>query len=248
MRDGRVIGILQARMSSCRLPGKVLKPIQGRPMLARQLERLQRCQTFDGLVVATSDQRDDDSIAELCVSAGINCFRGSLGDVLDRFYHCALEHRAQYVVRLTGDCPLADAAMIDKLVRFFLQLDVDYASNCRPPTLPDGLDAEVFAMGVLAAAWREASDPFEREHVVPFIIRRPERFTIANWEWSSDISQLRWTVDEPEDFAFVTQVYEALYPAKPDFGFEDVLTLLRRQPELAKINRQFQRNEGSKRN
>ncbi len=248
MREGRVIGVLQARMSSSRLPGKVLKPIQGRPMLARQLERLRRCQTLDGLVVATSDQRDDDSVAELCLSAGIDCFRGSLGDVLDRFYRCALEYRAQYVVRLTGDCPLADAAMIDELVRFFLQLDVDYASNCRPPTLPDGLDAEVFTVEALATAWREARDPFEREHVVPFIVRRPERFTTANWEWSSDISRLRWTVDEPEDFAFVTQVYEALYPAKPDFGFEDVLALLKQQPELAEINRQFQRNEGSKRN
>jgi spore coat polysaccharide biosynthesis protein SpsF (cytidylyltransferase family) len=246
MREGRVIGILQARMSSFRLPGKVLKPILGQPMLARQLERLQWCQTLDGLVVATSNQPDDDSIAKLCAMVGVDCFRGSLNNLIDRFYHCALEQGAEFIVRLTGDCPLSDAAMIDELVHFFLRLDVDYASNCRPPTLPDGLDAEVFTMEALATAWRESLSPFEREHVTPFIINRPERFTIANWEWFSDFSWLRWTVDEPEDFTFISKVYEALYPSKPDFGFDDVLALLKKQPCLVEINRKFQRNEGSK--
>jgi spore coat polysaccharide biosynthesis protein SpsF len=248
MSDKVILAILQARMSSTRMPGKVLAPILGRPMLARQLERLHRCRTLDRLVVATSDRAEDDPVAAICATNEVHCFRGSLDDVLDRFYRCAKYHNAQHVVRLTGDCPLADPDLIDDLVHFYLAGKSDYASNCRPPTLPDGLDAEVFTMEALTTAWREARDPFEREHVVPFIIRRPERFTTANWQWSSDISRLRWTVDEPEDFDFVTQVYEALYPAKPDFGFEDVLALLKQQPALAEINRQFQRNEGSKRN
>jgi spore coat polysaccharide biosynthesis protein SpsF (cytidylyltransferase family) len=247
MREGRVVAVLQARMSSTRLPGKVLKPILGLPMLARQLERLRRCAALDELVVATSDRPDDDPVADLCAVEGVACFRGSLNDVLDRFYQCAKAHGADHVVRLTGDCPLSDPRMVDELVRFYLERDLDYAANCRPPTLPDGLDAEVFTFAALEAAWREADEPFAREHVVPFIIRRPERFRMGNWAWPEDLSGLRWTVDEPEDLAFVTLVYEALYPDKPDFGFQDVLDLLQRRPELADLNRRFERNEGSRR-
>jgi len=247
MREGRVVAILQARMSSTRLPGKVMKPILSRPMLARQLERLRRCAALDGLVVATSDRADDDPIAALCAEEGVACFRGSLADVLDRFTQCARKYKADHVVRLTGDCPLTDPAMVDELVRFYLEHDFDYAANCRPPTLPDGLDAEIFTAAALEEAWREARDPFEREHVVPYIIRRPERFRMGNWVWPEDLSGLRWTVDEPEDLAFVTRVYEALYPVKPDFGFADVLALLAEHPELADMNSRFERNEGSKR-
>jgi spore coat polysaccharide biosynthesis protein SpsF len=248
MPEAPVIAILQARMSSTRLPGKVLKPILGRPMLARQIERLKRCRSLQELVVATSEQADDDPLASLCRDEGVPCFRGSLNDVLDRFYQCARRYEAGHLVRLTGDCPLADPGLIDSLVEFYLQQAVDYASNCRPPTLPDGLDAEVIRFDVLAAAWREAVDPFEREHVAPFIVRRPQRFSIANWKWPVDLSHMRWTVDEPEDLAFVTRIYEALYPTSPDFGIDDVLALLRKQPDLAEINSRFQRNEGPRRN
>jgi spore coat polysaccharide biosynthesis protein SpsF len=248
MRDGRVVGILQARMSSTRLPGKVLKPILGTPMLARQLERLLRCPALDELQVATSEQADDDPIRDLCQSVGVACFRGQLDDVLDRFYRCAQGAGADHVVRLTGDCPLADPALIAELVDFYFRRDIDYASNCRPPSLPDGLDAEIFTFKALAEAWSEACDPHSREHVVPFIVRQPQRFAAANWNYTEDLSKLRWTVDEPEDFAFVTKVYEHLYPAKADFGMGDVLALLRRHPELAEMNNRFERNQGSRRN
>lgn len=247
MREGRVVAILQARMSSTRLPGKVMKSILGKPMLARQLERLRRCLSFDELVVATSSRSDDDTIAALCAAEEVACCRGSLDDVLDRFYCCATAHGGEHVVRLTGDCPLADPVLVDALVRFYLERDVDYSCNCRPPTLPDGLDAEIFTFTALETAWREAKDPFEREHVVPYVIRRPGRFRMDNWTYTEDISGLRWTVDEPEDFAFVTRVYEALYPVKPDFGFQDVLVLLKEHPELADLNCRFQRNETSRR-
>lgn len=247
MREGRVAAILQARMSSKRLPGKVMKPILGKPMLAQQLERLRRCRTLDDLVVATSNRSDDDLLAEMCVAEGALCFRGNLDDVLDRFHRCAAERCADHIVRLTGDCPLADPEVVDDLVRFYLENDFDYASNCRPPTLPDGLDAEIFSFAALEAAWREAVDPFEREHVVPFIIRRPERFRMGNLAWPQDLSGLRWTVDEPEDLAFVTRVYGALYPAKPAFSYRDVLALLAKHPDLADMNSRFKRNEGSRR-
>lgn len=247
MRDGHVVGILQARMSSTRLPGKVIKPILGKPMLARQLERLLRCSALDQLHVATSDDESDDPIEQLCLSIGVVCFRGQLNDVLDRFYHCARGAGADHVVRLTGDCPLTDPALIAELVDFYLARDVDYVSNCRPPSLPDGLDAEVFSFKALAQAWSEASDPHAREHVVPFIVRQPQRFASANWRYGEDLSSHRWTVDEPEDLAFVTKIYEHLYPTKADFEMGDVLALLRRHPELAGMNSRFERNQGSRR-
>lgn len=247
MSEAPVVAILQARMSSTRFPGKVLKPVLGRPMLARQIERLRRCCSLQELVVATSDRSDDDPLASLCQDEGVSCFRGSLDDVLDRFYQCARRYEAGHVVRLTGDCPLTDPGLIDSLVEFYLLHAVDYASNCRPPTLPDGLDAEVFRFEALATAWREAVDPFEREHVVPFIVRHPQRFRVANWQWSDDASAMRWTVDEAEDFEFVKQIYENLYPANPKFGFQDVLDLISRRPELTLINDRFSRNEGSRR-
>ncbi len=246
--NAKVVGILQARVSSTRLPGKVMRPLAGKPMLAQQIARVLRCQKLDALVVATSDQPSDDPIAALCASSGLACFRGSLTDVLDRFHRCAAAYDAQHVVRLTGDCPLADPGLIDELVAFYLALRVDYASNCRPPTLPDGLDAEIFSFDALQAAWREARDPFEREHVVPFIVRNPQRFLAANLSYAEDLSAQRWTVDEPEDFAFVEEVFAALHAAKPEFGYRDVLALLQQRPEIAAINRHFKRNAASVRN
>lgn len=245
MRDGKVVGILQARTSSRRLPGKVLLPVMGKPMLARQLERLSRSTTIHQLVVATSNNSSDDAIAELCVTEKVPCFRGDLNDVLDRFTSCAREFSADHVVRLTGDCPLTDPKLIDELVKFYLNQNVDYASNCRPPSLPDGLDAEVFTIQALESAWRESTEPFAREHVVPFIVGQPDRFAIANWTDEEDFSSLRWTVDEREDFDFVSKVYEALYPQSPEFDFKEVLALIQRRPELIGINDRFERNQGS---
>jgi spore coat polysaccharide biosynthesis protein SpsF (cytidylyltransferase family) len=245
MAEGGIVAILQARMSSSRLPGKVLAPILGRPMLGMQIERLRRSRAIGRLVVATSERPEDEPVATLCTSEGVDCFRGSLEDVLDRFYQCARQFEATHVLRLTGDCPLADPELTDALAHMYLERDVDYASNCRPPSLPDGLDAEIFSMQALAQAWCEATDPFEREHVVPFIVRRPERFRTANWSWTEDLSSMRWTVDRPTDLEFVRRVYESLYPTSPAFGFREVLALVRERPELALINQGIQRNEGS---
>ena len=242
-----ILAILQARMSSHRLPGKVMKPILGQPMLLRQIERVGRAAMLGSLVIATSEDATDDPIERFCAEHGVGCFRGSLDDVLDRFYRVAKDRAPEYVVRLTGDCPLADPNVIDTIVRFCLDGDYDYATNAIQPSFPDGLDVEVFKFACLEAAWREATLPSQREHVTPFIHQQPGRFKIGHYRRPRDLSHLRWTVDEPADFELVRQVYELLYPVKPDFGTDDILELLERRPDLKMLNTLHQRNEGYRR-
>lgn len=221
------VAILQARMSSSRLPGKVLKPLAGRPMVERQIERLRRCATLDRLVVATSDDPSDDVLAAFLAEIGIETFRGPLHDVLGRYVGAiqTLDISGQ-VVRLTADCPLADPGVIDDCVRMQAELEVDYCSNGRRRTYPRGLDVEVFEAEGLLLAGREATDPYDREHVTPFLYRYPERgFSQGELVQDRDESPLRWTVDTPEDFAFVERVYAALYPTKPDFTSDDIRSL-----------------------
>ena len=239
-----IVGILQARVSSTRLPGKVLKPILGVPMLGRQIERLRRAKSMDRLLVATSTDASDDSIEAFCRGADVNCFRGSLNDVLDRFYQAAHSFSPEHVIRLTGDCPLADPQMIDNLVDFYLKGRFDYASNALEPTFPDGLDAEVFRFSCLETAWREATSKSDREHVTPFIWRNRDRFRIGSFKNDVDRSAERWTVDEPEDFELVASIFSALYPVKSNFGTEDILSFLDKNPGLRHLNSGRRRNEG----
>jgi spore coat polysaccharide biosynthesis protein SpsF len=242
-----IVGILQARVSSRRLPGKVLKPILGRPMLERQIERLRWSRRMQQLVVATSADPSDDGIADLCESLSVDCFRGSLDDVLDRFYQAANRHLARTVVRLTGDCPLADPIVIDQLIGLHEVAGEDYTSNTLTRTYPDGLDAEVVEFECLETAWREATLPSEREHVTPFIYNHPERFRLGTLQHDEDWSHLRWVVDEPEDFAFVSAIYEALYPNDPAFTTGDVLALLAQRPDIASMMGHAPTNEGYQR-
>lgn len=239
-----ILGVLQARASSSRLPGKVILPIAGAPMLQRQIEQLQRAKRMDALVLATSDRADDDQVARIAASTGIGLYRGSLDDVLDRYYRAAAQHRPDYVVRVTGDCPLADWDVIDRVIDVAVEGGFDYASNTLNPTWPDGLDVEVATFAAIETAWREADTKLEREHVMPFITGRPERFNLGNVENDRDLSGLRWTVDEPRDYDFVGAIYDALYPANPTFTTEDVLALLAERPELADLNTGIIRNEG----
>ena len=241
----RTLAILQARTSSRRLPGKVLKPIMGEPMILRQIERIERASSLDRLVVATSVDPSDDALAEACAQAGKAVYRGALDDVLDRFNRAAEADAPEQVVRLTGDCPLADWTVIDRVVESCIAQGVDYASNTMSRTWPHGLDVEVIRFSALACAWREATTPYDREHVTPFIYHHPERFTLTNVARDgADLTGLRWTVDEPEDFSFVTEVYQALYPTDPAFTSEDILELLRRRPELQEINAGRRPKEG----
>lgn len=240
----KVLAVLQARTSSKRMPGKVLKPLLGRAMILRQLERIARCRTLDGVVLATSEDPSDDPLAAAMEGSGAEIFRGSLDNVLERFFRAAERSGPAHVVRLTGDCPLADPDIIDSAVELHLGLGYDYTTNALRPTFPDGLDVEVMTFAALELAFRNARLPSEIEHVTPYINRRPEEFRIGHLINGTDLSALRWTVDEPKDFEFVRAVYERLYPFRPDFAMADVLALLAREPGLADLNRGFERNEG----
>lgn len=239
-----ILAILQARVSSSRLPEKVLKPLLGVPMLLRQIERLKKSRKIDQLLVATSTEPSDDPIENLCEKNGIACYRGSLNDVLDRFYQAARRFDPEHVVRLTADCPLTDAKLIDDVIGFYLDGGFDYASNAIHATYPDGLDMEIFHFSCLEQAWCEATLPSQREHVTPFIHQQPLLFKIGHYKNSSDLSHLRWTVDEPKDFELVSMIYEALYQNNPDFSTQDILQLLDQRPELVHWNTAHQRNEG----
>jgi spore coat polysaccharide biosynthesis protein SpsF len=221
-----ITAILQARMTSSRLPGKVMRPILGMPMIGRQIERLNRCDSLDRIVVATSKHPSDDGLAAYVESLGARVFRGSLDDVLGRFQGAALAYGpTTHVVRLTGDCPLADPVVIDACVRRHIETGADYTSNTIERSYPDGLDVEVMAGDALTLMNREARDPYEREHVTPFLYRHPERFTIAQLVQAAPLGEHRWTVDTPDDFEFVSRVYYMLYPTNPRFGQADILAL-----------------------
>ncbi|MFC3886638.1 cytidylyltransferase domain-containing protein [Bacillus songklensis] len=239
-----ILAILQARVSSTRLPGKVLKPILGSPMLLKQIERIKRSNYIDRLIVATSEETSDDPIEQLCKENNITCFRGKLKNVLDRFYKAAILFSPINIVRLTGDCPLIDPHLIDKVIAFHLQGDYDYTSNTIEPTYPDGLDVEVFRFSCLKQAWEEAVLPSHTEHVTPFIYEHPHRFKIGSYKNQRDLSQLRWTVDEEIDFELVAKIYEQLYPSNPYFTTKDILIFLDNNPNLKDLNKHIKRNEG----
>ena len=220
-----IVAILQARMTSSRLPGKVMKPIMGMPMIGRHIERLNRCDSLDRLVVATSRDASDDGLSAYCEGLGVRVFRGSLDDVLGRFQGAATVYGAEHVVRLTADCPLADPTVIDACVWRHIETGADYTSNTLDCSYPDGLDVEVMTAAALRAMNAEARDPYEREHVTPFLYRHPERFSIAQLVRSAPLGDHRWTVDTPDDFEFVSRVFYMLYPTNPGFEQDDILAL-----------------------
>lgn len=238
-----VVAIIQARMASTRLPGKVLADLAGKPLLIRVVERARGARTLDIVAVATTDRPTDNPVAALCVKEGIPLFRGSEDDVLDRYYRAAQHFRAETIVRLTADCPLLDPVVVDRVVDAFQAGGHDYVSNTLKPSYPDGLDTEVFAWSALEKAWLGAKLKSQREHVTPYISKQPNMFRLLNVVNECDLSALRWTVDEPQDLDLVRRIYRHL-AAKPDFGMDDVLELLRYHPELKDVNAGFDRNEG----
>jgi len=218
-----MLAILQARMSSTRLPGKVLMPLAGEPMIGRQIERLRRAKGISAILVATSTRADDDPLVGYVAGLGVEVFRGDLDDVLDRFRQAlSWQGDPEQFLRLTADCPLADPEVIDLCIRRHRERDADYTHNSVDGTYPKGLDVEVCRTSALLAAWSETQDPYDREHVTPFIYRRPERFRVEVVVHDPPL-RWRWTVDTPQDYAFANAVYGALYAAKPDFLMRDVL-------------------------
>ena len=233
------MAIVQARMTSTRLPGKVLLPILGIPMLTLQLERMRRASSMDGIVIATTVNAADDPIIELCNQQNIAYFRGSEQDVLSRYAETAHAFGIDVVVRITSDCPLIEPALIDRAVGVFLQAhgELDYVSNSLQPSYPYGLAVEVFSRQALDQAHRLAAQQEEREHVTPYIYWRPGQFRIKSLTHNENLSHHRWTVDTPEDFELVSKIYGALYPQNPNFDMNQTLQLLDKYPEWMHINR-----------
>jgi len=240
----RIVTAIQARTSSSRLPGKVLMPLCGEPLLFRLIERVNRATRKGIVVVATTERHEDDIIEQLCQKRDINCFRGSVNDLLDRHYQLALEFKADALVKIPSDCPLIDPSVIDGVIGYYLNnQDVfDYVSNLHPASWPDGNDVEIMSLETLTSACAKAQRGFEREHTTPYIWENPDQFRIGNVSWPSgkDFSTShRWTIDYIEDYQFISGVYERLYQHNPTFGLNEILSLIEKFPELSELNKRY---------
>lgn len=241
----KVVAITQARMTSTRLPGKVMLEVLGKPLLQWHLERLARAGSVDEVVVATTRNAADDLIVELAHRLSVPVWRGPEEDVLSRYREAAEAHAADVVVRVTSDCPLIDPAVVDRTVRTLLAVlpDADYACNRLPQTYPRGMDTEVLTAQVLAQADREATGLADREHVTLFVWRQPKRFRIVNHAYGCDQSRHRWTVDTADDFELVRRILETVAPDRPDFTLEDCLAVLAQHPEWEDLNRHVEQKK-----
>lgn len=230
--------IVQARMTSTRLPGKILKPVGGKPLLDYQIERLRQVKAADEIIIATTTNETDEPILELCGRLGVSTYRGPEGDVLARYYGAAQAYGLELIVRVTSDCPVIDPEVVNNLIEFYLdnQATCDYAANTLQRTFPRGMDTEVFPFRVLEEAYREAQALPEREHVTPFIYGSPQRYRLANVAYAEDQSRHRWTVDTPEDFELIERIIGSLYPVNPQFRLADILRLLELNPDWVEIN------------
>ncbi|MEL6390967.1 MAG: glycosyltransferase family protein [Bacteroidota bacterium] len=237
-----IVTIIQARLGSSRLPGKVIKPILDEPLLYRMIERVSHSHIAGTIVLATTSKDKDDLIAKMGMAYGWNVYRGDEEDLLDRHYQAAKMHDADIVLKIPSDCPLIDPQIIDRCIQSFLDHPCDYLSNLHPATYPDGNDVEIMSMSVLKEAWIKADRDYEREHTTPFFWERPGQFHIRNitWELGKDYSMShRWTIDYEEDYHFIRRVYEELYESNPAFTIHDILDLLERKPEIADVNQKF---------
>jgi len=231
----KIAAIIQARMGSTRLPGKVLMDLGGKTVLARVVSRLRRATLLHEIVVATTDSVADNAIVRECDRLGVLFFRGSENDVLDRYYQAARMCSAETVVRITSDCPATDSQLVDETIRIFQQEHADYASNVFPRTYPRGLDTEVFTVAALEQGWRDAHEPHEREHVTPYFYEHPELFRLVSLRGRIDYSRYRWTLDTAEDLKLLRTIY-ARFDNRDDFSWSEVIQLMEREPELAEVN------------
>lgn len=232
----KTVIISQARMTSSRLPGKILKEVLNKPLLAYQIERLLKVRSAESVIVATTVNITDDPVENLCRRYGIKCFRGSEDDVLSRYYHAATIADADVVVRVTSDCPLIDPNVVNDVIAYYKDNKYDYVSNTLTRTFPRGMDTEVFSYKALAEAHCEASNGHEREHVTPFIYKRVERYKLGEVCSSEDHSSFRWTVDTAEDFKLIRNILEYVYPVHPNFTMQDCLEAYKLNPWWHQIN------------
>ncbi len=242
-----IVAIIQARMGSTRLQGKVLKDIVGKPMLWHLINRLKKSTLIERIVVATSTEDINRPICDLAKNSGVESFMGKEDDVLDRYYQAAKQFHADPIIRITADCPLVDPQVVDKAIQYYLdhKEEFDYVSNAMMPTYPDGLDTEVFSFTALKKAWDEARRQSEREYVTSYIWKNGQIFRLANVSHQEDLSFMRWTVDEDKDFLFVTEIYEGLYKNENEiFYMDNIVSFLEDHPELMRMNHGINRNEG----
>ncbi len=234
--------IIQARMGSSRLPGKVLmKSGNGMPLLYHVINQLRHCSKVKNLVIATTTNQEDDEIEKFADNNSVNVFRGSEKDVLDRYFQCAKKYSFSTIVRITSDCPLIDPQIVDKVIERFFSGNYDYATNTLIRTFPIGTDAEVFSFSALETAWKNAQLPSEREHVTPHL-RNKGNFKTINVENDTNISNLRLTVDRIEDFELIKEILNNI--STNPIHLEDILELFSRKPELIEINKYINHNEG----
>lgn len=235
----QINAIIQARMGSIRLPGKVMKNIGRKPMLQHVVERLDKSQLINKIIIAIA-QEEHSPLPKIIEEFNLGSFIGKKKDVLDRYYQTAKTYKTDVVVRVTSDCPLIDPEIVDKVIAFYLKHKgkIDYVSNSLKRSYPVGLDTEVFPFESLKWAWQKADKPYQREHVTPYIYEHPEVFRLANVKNNENLSYMRWTVDEEKDLKFVREIYKRLYRENSKiFLMEDILTLLRKEPQLMEINK-----------
>ena len=243
----KIVAIIQARMGSSRLPGKVLKEVNGVPLLKYQFERVKQSLFIFETVIATTVREENDVIAEFCEQNQISCFRGSEDDVLSRYYECAREYKADIVVRLTADCPLIDPRVIDEVVKIYMENDYDFVANTAPPegfTYPEGMDVEVFSFKLLERAAREAEKPSELEHVTHYFWQNPQLFSSYRVDLKQDFSDYRLTVDYPEDFEVAEEVFYGLLQKDPLFTMHDVIKFLDDNKDIKEKNSSFKPTAG----
>jgi len=233
-----IVAIIQARMGSSRLPGKVLKDLGGETVLGRVVRRLRRSRQISNIVVATTTEPRDELIVAECDRLQASYFRGAEQDVLDRYYQAARANAAEAVVRVTSDCPLIDPELVDETAEVFRDEHADYASNVIPRTYPRGLDTEVFTFDALDRAWREAREPHQREHVTPYLYEHPQMFKLTSLRGAADYSRYRWTLDTREDLELLRAIYSR-FDGRDDFSWQEALRLMEREPELAELNSQI---------
>lgn len=239
-----ILIVSQARCGSTRLPGKVLKTILDKPMLWYLVKRIEQIKTPHKLIIATGNIKSNQPIINFAKSLNINYFAGSEEDVLDRYYQTAKRFKGDIIVRITSDCPLIDPDLIEQGLKIYLNGNYDYVSNVDPPTYPDGFDLEVFSFKVLKVAWKRAKLQSEREHVTPYIRNNKDKFITQNFENDVDLSDFRLSVDTQEDFILISKIIEYFKTNNFNFHIYDIINYLKENPELLKINAQYQRNEG----
>lgn len=240
----KIVTVIQARTGSSRLPNKVLMTLAGKSLLERMIERVKLSKLAGSIIVATTEEKSDDIIQEICVKNNLLFYRGSTEDLLDRHYNAAKKLNADAVVKIPSDCPLIDFRVIDKVIGYFLENSekYDFISNLHPATYPDGNDVEIMHFSVLEDAWKNAQRKLEREHTTPYIWENPDKFRIGNVEWETGLNYSmshRFTIDYPEDYEFIRRVFDELYDKNPKFGLNDILNLLEEKPEIKKINEKY---------